>query len=61
MRQQLGYHAVAAHVGRIGVAKKQGGKMGKPLAALEHFQALGVEKIPARVQEVGRVVYGKIA
>lgn len=44
-----------------GITKKQGEKVGKVLAALEHFQALEVVQIPTRVQEAVRAAYGKVA
>lgn len=40
------------------VSKTQGDRKGKALAALEHFEALDVEKVPLRVVEVVRAAYG---
>lgn len=43
--------------GAAGVSKTQCEKKGKPLAAIEHFNAVGHEDIPARLVELVRAVY----
>jgi CRISPR-associated exonuclease Cas4 len=42
-----------------GVSRKQGDKMGKAIAALEHFSPLPVENIPETIQEIVRALYCK--
>jgi len=43
--------------GVAGVSRSQGEKKGKALAALDHFQGLTADNIPARLKEVVGVIY----
>ncbi len=43
--------------GASGVSKRQGDKMGKAIAALEHFSPLPVEDIPVSIQDIVRALY----
>ncbi len=42
-----------------GVSKNQGDKMGKAIAAIEHFSSLPVESIPAAITDIVRTLYCK--
>ena len=43
--------------GASGVSKSQGDKMGKAIAALEHFSPLPIENIPESIQDIVRALY----
>jgi len=42
-----------------GVSRNQGAKMGKAIAALEHFSSLPEANIPLHIQEITRALYSK--